>query len=223
MKIKFQYKDHFSDSADGGDFHGDFHRGDSGTDSGTRGGNTPPPPPVPGTVPSVYRLGAENGLYLGVMLGIMFVCGACGITSPMAGLVSLAMLVAVPVVAFRMLDRSYKLYPQHRFFSASWMQGIAAFFFASLLLAVVMCVFIRFLQPGFVNNTVGLAIEAYRAMNVPEATHLADTLQTMVDKHMLPSPISMSVSMIWSVTFFGSMLSLVLAALVGTVNRKLKH
>lgn len=170
---------------------------------------------------SVYKRGADQGWKLGLYLTAMFLCSAYSLQIPFAGLVSLAMLVVLPLPVYRVLARDYRRYPSMRFFSAVWMHGIALFFFGSLIMALAVYVFLRFVQPGFVLENVRRAIVLYRELGVqmPEAAAMADNLQTMVDKHLLPSAISLAFTTIWTVTFGGSMLTLVLTPVVRVLNR----
>jgi hypothetical protein len=55
-----------------------------------------------------------------------------------------------------------------------------------------------------------------------EATEMANSLQLLIDKHLVPSAISFAVTSIWSVVFSGSMLSLLIALLVRAFNKKQK-
>jgi hypothetical protein len=51
---------------------------------------------------------------------------------------------------------------------------------------------------------------------------MANSLQLLIDKHLVPSAISFAVTSIWSVVFSGSMLSLLIALLVRAFNKKQK-
>lgn len=179
--------------------------------------------------PSVYKRGMEDGTLLGALLVVVFGLSVASITlsQPMplvalvCGLLSTVLTVAVPFVVYRWLKRDYLLYPAMRFFSATWMHGIVIFFCGGLLMAVVMFVFLRFISPDFILNYLRITIDAYRQLQgeVANAAQMADTLQQMIDKDLVPSAISFSLSMIWTVTFFGSILSLILTVIVRLLNK----
>lgn len=175
--------------------------------------------------PNVFRSAAEDGLALGAAMSASFLFGANAtrIADPGVALImiiiSLLILVAVVVMAYRMLARDCRRWPSMRFFSAVWMHGIAMFFFGGLILCAVAVVFMHFLVPSFITENVTGAIQAYRMLGTPEAAHMADTLQRMIDRHLLPTPVSVATSMIWLVTFMGSMLSLVLTPIVRATTR----
>lgn len=169
--------------------------------------------------PGVFRRGADDGWRMGLLMSAIFLAAAYSAQVPLLGLLSLLLMIAVPVVAYLWLRRDWLKWPRMRFFSAAWMQGICLFFFGSLILALVMFVFMKYIQPDFIDDSVHMAIDAYRTLGSPEALQMADLLQQMTDKHLLPSAISLSVSMIWSVTFTGSILSMVLTFIIKLTTR----
>lgn len=172
------------------------------------------------SVPSVYKRGAEDGLWMGLLLSVAFLTDASSLQIPLLALVSLGLKIAVPVMAYIWLKRDFLRYPTMRFFSALWMHGISFFFFGSLICAVVMFVYLRFIYPDFIIDTVHQAIDAYNAIDVPSAHEFADSLQHIIDMHALPSPITLAVTQIWAVTFGGSILTMILAFFVRLFNRK---
>ncbi len=177
--------------------------------------------------PNVFRSAAEDGLVLGAAMSASFLCGACATRMADPGVamlmitLSLLILAAVVVMAYRMLARDCRRWPSMRFFSAVWMHGIAMFFFGGLILCAASVVFMHFLVPTFITDNVSGAIEVYRQIGTPEATHMADTLQRMIDRRLLPTPVSVATSMIWLVTFLGSMLSLLLTPIVRATTRNI--
>jgi thiol:disulfide interchange protein len=149
----------------------------------------------------------------------LFVCVVYSLQLPLLGFFALALSIAVPFVVYRMIRRDYLRYPNMQFFSALWMHGISIFIFASMILAVAIYVFLRFIEPDFIINNLYTAIGVYRSLGVAEATDVANSLQLIIDKHMVPSASTFAVSSIWTVVFSGSMLSLLLALLVRTFNK----
>jgi hypothetical protein len=170
--------------------------------------------------PSVYKRGADDGLKLGIIMIVQFVTAAYSLKIAMLGFVALALTIAVPFIVYHMIKRDYLRYPNMQFFSALWMHGIAIFIFGSILLAAGMYVFLRFIEPDFIIDNLHTAIAVYRSLGVDEATQMADAMQMIIDKHLVPTAISFAMTSIWSVVFSGSMLSLFLALLVRVFNKK---
>jgi hypothetical protein len=171
------------------------------------------------TTPSVYKRGADDGLKLGIIMIVLFIAAAYSLQFAMLGFLAFALTIAVPFVVYYMIKRDYLRYPNMRFFSALWMHGICTFFFGSVLLAAAMSVFLRFIEPTFIIDNLNNAISVYRSLGVAEANEMADAMQSLIDKHMVPSAISFAMTSIWSVVFSGSMLSLLLSLLVRTFNK----
>lgn len=170
--------------------------------------------------PTVFRRGADKGWRLGLYMFAIFCAAAYSVQIPLLGVVSFVLMVLVPFVVYRWLSRDYVRYPSQRFFSAVWMQGICCFFFGALIYAVLSYAFLRFVEPDWIVRNVHLAADFYRSINDPEAQQMATALQGMIDKHLLPSAINIAISMIWTITFTGSMLSLLLTVLVRQLNKK---
>lgn len=173
-------------------------------------------------VPSVYKRGAHDGLFMGVLLSVAFLADVATLYIPAVAMLSLALKIMVPVMAYVWLRRDYRRYPTMRFFSALWMHGIAFFFFGSLICAAVMYFYMQFVNPTFIISTVRQSIEIYNGLDVPSAKQFADSMQALIDQHLLPSPITLAVTQIWATTFLGSMLTLVLTFLVKLFNKNKK-
>ncbi len=169
---------------------------------------------------SVFKRGADDGLWAGIYLSVLVIALLLSIKSLLAGMLGLVMAVCVPVTTYMLLRRAYRTDYGTTRFSELWMQGICTFFFGSLIMAVALYIFLEFIEPGYIYAVVGQAVETYRAVGSPEAVEFADMLQKLVDGKMLPSPIMVAVDMIWTVSFTGSVLSLLLSLIVRAVPLK---
>lgn len=148
---------------------------------------------------------------MGVIFVAMFACWVMS-ANLLCTLLCLVGFVAVPILAYKMLRRSYIHASGKLTFSAVWLEGIMMFLGGSLLLAVASLVFFKFIQPNFIVSQMELVIQVYR--DVPELTDFADALQKMIDNRMLPRPIDLTMSLVWMTAFSGSILSLILAGIV---------
>ena len=171
------------------------------------------------TAPAVWRRGADDGMRLGLWMSGIVVCIVYSPNVPLLSLMALLMMAAVPAIVYRWLKRDWQRWPRMRFFSAAWMQGICMFFFGSLILAAVMVVLLKFIRPDFILESVRGAIEIYRSYGDPQSAEMANTLQQMIDRHILPTPVRFGITMIWTVTFTGSILSMVLTGIIKLTTR----
>ena len=168
---------------------------------------------------SIYRRGADDGFWFGLYLSVLFIALVSSISSALAGLAFFVMAVAVPVIIYFLLRRSYRSDNCRSMFSALWLHGICIFFFGSLLMALTAYIYLRFIDPTYIVTLVDTAHDMYVETNTPEAQQMAAILQRVKDSHMLPTTGEIAVQIIWAGVFSGSMLSMIMAAIVRATTR----
>lgn len=163
---------------------------------------------------SVYRIGAEDGLIMGPLLAVTVVL--MGATTYVPGLffLAIAAMIAVPTVAYMLLARAYRADRAQSTFSALWLQGICMFFFGSLIMAVIAYASMRWLCPTFIYDQIETVVKAYGSLDNADARAIAATLQKAAETRSLPTPIEVSLEMIYMAVFSGSLLSMVLSLAV---------
>lgn len=169
---------------------------------------------------SLYRRGAEDGLWMGIYLSLLFLAMVSSVYAAWSGIATVLMALGVPVVVYAFLRRAYRAGGCRDTFSAVWLHGICIFFFGSLLMAVTAYVFLRFVNPTYINDVVEMAKDVYSQIGTSDAKAMAKTLSQMQSGHLLPTPAQTAVQLIWSGVFTGSLLSMVLAAIVRHSNVK---
>lgn len=172
---------------------------------------------------SVYHRGARDGLVMGGVMAAMFVCQAAGLRVPLLTLLADALFLAVPFVAYRLMLAGYKQYPAQRQFATVWMHGITFFICGSLILAVVAYVYCRLIDPGFMPDLFTATGQALSASADPAVAELGSQFDQLADNGLLPSPIQMAFSLLWLASFSGSLLSMLLAALIRLINQNKKQ
>ena len=163
---------------------------------------------------SVYSRGAEDGLVMGLCFIAMFILQLLGRYSPIAGIAGYLMALGVPLLLYLMLRRSYRADKGRSTFSSLWMHGIVVFLCGSLILAMMIYVFLRFIEPTFISDTVRELTAVYRTIGGNDAERIADVFQTMIDKRMLPTPITLTFSILWLGSFSRAVLSMIEAAII---------
>lgn len=163
---------------------------------------------------SVYARGAEDGLVLGPLLSLAIVLVGVTVYRPWAFFPAVAAMVAVPVVTWLRLRRGHAEDSGRSTLSALWLQGICGFFFGGLIMALVAYAGMRWVCPSFIADQFRTVIDAYSSIDTPEATQLADTLRRAVEARALPTPIEVALETLYGVVFTGSILSVILAAIV---------
>lgn len=169
---------------------------------------------------SVYRRGAEDGLGFGIYLSFLMLAMMLTFHEPLLSLVSLAMIIGVPFLAYRSLRRGVRGRQYGGRFSEAWMHGISVFFFGALIMGLVMYVYIRFFDPDYIADNVRHAIVVLRDNPSADSMETARRLQMMIDKKLLPGPIQLVFATIWLVVFTGSLLSMLLSMIAINSERK---
>lgn len=163
---------------------------------------------------SVYRLGAEDGLVIGPLMTAVAVLVAATAYIPWLGLPSLALIVAVPAVAYVMLWRGFKESGFKASFSALWLQGICAFFFGGLIMGALVFIALRWVWPGFIADQMRLLADILASSTDSDAVDMATGLRKSMEHGNLPAPIDIVLELIYVAVFTGSLLSMFLSLLI---------
>ena len=175
-----------------------------------------PPPPPPR---AITARAAENGLIIsGCICLLLFLCGLTSVFSP-ASLLLWAGSLAMPVVIYRILARSYCRAHCSLGFAELWAEGIASFFLGSLVPAMVTYLLLRFAFPDFVPDQIDRTIEAFKALGTPEGDQWAQTLTDIRTKAPMPTAADIAANLISFNIVVGTALSLLVTPLVKLRNR----
>lgn len=167
------------------------------------------------TVKSVYRQGAEYGAWFGVYLTVMALAIMYGFTHTILMLAAMAMMVAVPAVVYPMLRRYRSQMRGYAPFASLWMLGLMIFICGSLICGAVTYVWMQYVMPTFIYDQVMAAIDVYKAVPGESAAEMVRIMETIVERHALPSAMEVVVQMVMLTTFLGSLVSMVLAFILG--------
>lgn len=171
---------------------------------------------------SVYKRGGDDGFVFGIYLVVMFFATAYSMAVPFAGLLSTLMMLAVPVVMYRFLRRTYVAFGGKLTFSELWLQGIVTFFCGGLISGLVAVVFMRWIQPDFIVSQANAAIKIWEESGLPQGQEMADVLRKAIEQKMIPSSIQLVIEMLWLQVFSGSILSIVLSLIIRSIKMKSK-
>lgn len=164
---------------------------------------------------SPFKRGADYGAVFGVYLSVLFLLSAYSMQVPGLSIVSFLMMVAVPVIIYVMLRRSYVADMGKTIFSSLWMEGIVIFACGSLVAAAVAIVFMRWVEPDYIESTVRSIIDIYNSGAMGErGNEVSEILQAALDQKRLPKAVELVIDMLWLQVFSGSMLSLLMSLLV---------
>lgn len=167
-----------------------------------------------------YKQGADNGFVLGAYLSALFFTTAFALETSLLGLLSTCMIVALPVIIFMMLRRTWLRDRGMSLFSSLWMQGIMAFACGGIISGLVAYVYIRWIDPDWLQTQVRNMIALYRSTQGGQ--QVADILQTILTQGLLPTPIQTVIQMLWFEIFSGSVISLIATLIVRAIKPRSK-
>ena len=168
-----------------------------------------PPPCRP-----ITTRAAENGLYLGLCIGVlMTMCGVM-VYFPMASLFVWAGSLAMPFILYRMLSGSNRECGGRLSFAEVWAEGIASFFLGSLIPAAAAYLLLRYAFPDLIRLQMQTSIDALANIDSPWAHQYHTALEQMQAKMLVPGPADIAANIISFNIVAGTLLSLMVAPFV---------
>ncbi len=167
---------------------------------------------------SLYALAAGDGLVVGLVMAATFLSMVLTASYPLLSPLTLALICFTPYLAWRYVRKHWVARQIPSSFSAVWLTGICIFLFGAIILALGIYIILGFVFPNWIETQTLVAAE--RLAMTPETYEQARTIREIVRQGLLPSPISVAVSMIWFVGFTGSLWSLIFA-FIATRSRRL--
>ncbi len=163
---------------------------------------------------SLYERAGTDGAWLGLWFTLLFGLSVASMRVPLLNIAVLTMALLVPFIAYRFLRRTYVASHGLMTYSALWMQGILTFGAGSLILCAAAFIFMRWIYPDFILDTLRMGVEFYRNEPTGTGAELAEEFQTIIDRKLAPSPFTIAMVWMWLGLFSGSVLSMFLAAIV---------
>lgn len=164
---------------------------------------------------SVYACAAESGLYAGAYLCLLAGLFFMSIQEAIAGAAILPVGLGFPLLLAWQMRRWVRVNAAYGKIWPLWLGGIYTCIFGSLIAALFTSAMLLFVVPGFLSEYVMQAAEALAAS--PAAGEYAleiEVARRAAERGMVPTPLNFAMTMAWATSFSGSILSLVLAALI---------
>lgn len=84
-------------------------------------------------------------------------------------------------------------------------------------MALLVYVWLRFVDPGYMRNQLELAAQLMRDYPQSASPDLRHTVEAVLEQGSLPGAIQMAMSLFWTVTFTGAVLSLPVAFIIAKI------
>lgn len=157
---------------------------------------------------------------MGIYLTLIFLFTVLSEQFSLLSLAGLAMLCYTPFFTYRLIVKIHKKYFCTSDFASLWMLGISIFIGGSMICALCSYAYLQYIDPNFIYRQAVNAAELYKELDPDNTSGIAEVIDSLIDNNMLPTPIEVAVEMLWTTTFFGSLLSMLLSAIVRKRNPK---
>lgn len=169
---------------------------------------------------SPVRIGARRGLPTGIYLGVMFMSSLLLSGTVLDGAVSMAMVILFPVFIYRILRTDLAASGGKMSTGALWLEGLTAIMGGALIASTIMFIYLRWIEPDFLSTRWAEMIEQLASAPDPAMNELAANFESASANGFVVSPIMLTMSMLWSAAFTGSILSLIAAAIAKALYRQ---
>lgn len=172
-------------------------------------------------VTSPYRRGADDGFIFGLYLSLMFFGSIFAPKLPLLGLLSFAMMIAVPAVIFIFMRRYDRQLQECATFPMFWMQGVVIFICGILISGALLVVYLQWFDTDYIR----LQMESMAELGEsPEAKgtvleEAGSITRRMLDARFIPSPIAIVTELIMAAIVSGSLLSIILGCFFALRNK----
>ncbi len=164
---------------------------------------------------SVYSCAAGSGLFAGLYLCVLAGLFFMSLREPLAGAAILPVGLGFPLLLAWQMRRWVRANPAYGKIWSLWLGGIYTCIFGSLIAALFTAVMLLFVVPGFLSQYLMQAAEVLAGSPAAGDYELEiEVARRAAERGMVPSPLNFAMTMAWATSFSGSLLSLVLAALL---------
>lgn len=167
-----------------------------------------------GHIKNIYARGADDGFWLGVYFSALFGLTVTAMSVPLVNIIVGAMVLGVPFLTYFFLRRTHVAAHGMTVFSALWMQGIVMFACGCIILGLVIFVYLRWIDPAFMSRVLQAGLDYYSRLPGEGAKEMYDQLRMIADSNAIPTPLNMAMGWMWLGMFSGSLLSMLVAAVV---------
>lgn len=164
----------------------------------------------------IFGRAARIGPAAGAYFAVLFLCAAYSSMHLLLTLLALALLLGVPWLLYRRLLASCAAGTPRRV-TPLWTEGIYSFVFGGLLMALLVYLWMRYVDPDYLRTQLQLASQMMHDYPDAASPQLRQAVDAALNQRAMPGPIQMAMSLFWTVTFTGAILSLLEAFIIAKV------
>lgn len=169
---------------------------------------------------SPVRLGASRGIITGIYLAIMFMSSLFLSGTVLDGALTTGMAIVFPFLLYKIMRHDFVATGRRFSVGAMWLEGLTAIMGGALIASTLMFVYLRWIEPDYIATRWAEMTEELASAPDPAMNELAESFKTASANGFAITPIMLTMSMLWMAAFSGSVLSLIVAAVVRAFNRQ---
>lgn len=163
---------------------------------------------------SEFQRGADNGFLLGLLFIVLFSSMVLSEHYSSLSAITMALVLSVPFALYFLLRRSYRKSMFTLEYASLWMEGIVSFACAGAILALAVYLYIRLIDQDYIERMVDLGATVYSEVEGERAKDVADLMKLIKETKAYPTPRLVSLEILLSSVFTGSILTMAIALLV---------
>lgn len=157
--------------------------------------------------PNIIKSAMLNGLIMGVLFSINFLCSISKITAII--ILSYALMIYILVAIYRSSIKFRDVECKGVIsYSKAFSFVLLTFFFAALISSIVKYVYFQFINPGYLETMFQESMKMLEKMKFPMEEESMKQVETML------KPASFSLQYIWVNVFLGSLIGLIMAVFI---------
>lgn len=163
--------------------------------------------------------GARNGLVVGAIITLLYFASVFSRRVPFLGLLTMVLAMAVPVAIYILLRNDYIASGRRSSIGALWLDGLISVMGGAALAGALLLIYLKWINPEFLNTEWEASVALFEASSDPAMKQLAADCREAARAGFSITPATLTMSLLWMAAFSGSLLSLIAATVIKTVDR----
>lgn len=158
--------------------------------------------------------GMHNGVRFGLLLTAFYALSLGSARVPLLNIPALLCLVALPVALYIWMRNDFRASKGMHTVGTLWLNGLLTVIGGALLASVPLVVFLQWIDPQFLPDQWETMVSALGSSPDAQTQRMATDLRQALDNGFSISPIIFTMTMLWTMTFIGSILALIIGVVV---------
>ncbi len=163
---------------------------------------------------SPYRRGADRGYVFGLWFTAIFLTWIFSSQVPLLPLLTAALVIATPILLYRILRTSYLEQERMAQTSALWVEGITMIMCGALICAAVVVIYFKWIDPDYMARQLQLVVDMYASTGDESLAEAARLSKAILDNNAVPTASTWTLAMWLFTVSSGSLLAGLMAILV---------